>query len=112
MAEYRDDIESDLSVFHRVDDVDRLTITRLLALAPRLSAYAGALRARYAEGASNAPAAPADVRGVPLAADGAGDTPPEVVAALKRQAMAARFGVDPGAIETVSTDVLLSELRA
>jgi hypothetical protein len=55
MAEYRDDIESDLSVFHRVDDVDRLTITRLLALAPRLSAYAGALRARYAEGASNAP---------------------------------------------------------
>lgn len=110
MVEFEQDIESDLSVFHRVDDVDQLAISRYLALAPRLSAYSGALRARY-----SAPAAeqgPATVRGVPLASDGLQDTPPEVVAQLKRHALGARYGVDPASIQTVSTDVLLKELSS
>jgi hypothetical protein len=110
MVDYVADIESDLSVFHRVDDADQLTIARYLALAPRLAAYQGALRARLATPESGTVAGTPSVRGVPLAADGAGDTPPEVVAQLKRAALGARYGVDPAAIQTVSTDVLLKEL--
>jgi hypothetical protein len=111
MVDYVADIESDLSVFHRVDDADQLTIARYLALAPRLAAYQGALRARLATPESSGTVAGTpSVRGVPLAADGAGDTPPEVVAQLKRAALGARYGVDPAAIQTVSTDVLLKEL--
>jgi hypothetical protein len=110
VTEYVQDIESDLSVFHRVDDVDQLTIRRYLMLAPRLSAYEGALRAKLKHQPQRAAVAPSELRGVPLAADGQGDTPPEVVAQLKRTALAARYGVDPGIIETVSTDVLLKEL--
>lgn len=109
MTEYVQDIESDLSVFHRVDDVDRLTIARYLMLTPRLSAYDGALKAKLGNRTHYAPP-PAEIRGVPLAADGQGDTPPEVVAQLKRTALAARYGVDPASIETVSTDVLVREL--
>lgn len=112
MTEYVKDVESDLSVFHRVDDVDQLTIARYLDLAPRLGAYEGALRRRLAAPEPDAAPEVATVRGVPLAAGGHGDTPPEVVAALKRQALAARHGVDPSAIETVSTDVLVKELMA
>jgi hypothetical protein len=108
VTEYVQDIESDLSVFHRVDDVDQLTIPRYLMLAPRLSAYDGALRAKLRNQPAQRP--PAEMRGVPLAADGSGDTPPEVVARLKREALAARYGVDPASIETVSTDVLVREL--
>lgn len=111
MTEYVADIESDLSVFHRVDEVDRLTIARYLALAPRLAAYQGALRARLATSETTASGTPS-VRGVPMAADGVGDTPPEVVAQLKRTALGARYGVDPAAIETVSADVLLKELSS
>lgn len=110
MVDYVADIESDLSVFHRVDDANALTIARYLALAPRLAAYQGALRARLATPESGTSAGTPSVRGVPLAADGAGDTPPEVVAQLKRAALGARYGVDPAAIQTVSTDVLLKEL--
>jgi hypothetical protein len=111
VTEYVGDIESDLSVFHRVDIVDQLPIARYLALAPRLAAYQGALRARLAEQpAAPQGAAQATVRGVPLAAGAHGDTPPEVVARLKREALASRHGVDPASIEVVSTDVLLKEL--
>jgi hypothetical protein len=108
VIEYVKDVESDLSVFHRVDDVDQITIARYLDLAPRLGAYEGALRRRLAAPVSSPGVE--TVRGVPLAADGRGDTPPEVVAQLKRAAIAARHGVDPAAVETVSTDVLLKEL--
>lgn len=41
-----DDIESDLSVFHRVDDMYAMPAPQLLRFALRLPAYAGVLRAR------------------------------------------------------------------
>lgn len=41
-----DVIQSDLSVFHRVDDVARMPAHRLCELAPLLPAYSGALAAR------------------------------------------------------------------
>lgn len=37
-------MESDLSVFHRIDDIETLTAQRFFMLATRLFAYEGALR--------------------------------------------------------------------
>lgn len=49
ITEYMDDIESDLSAFHRVDDYMTLPAPRFFSLVPRLSAYAGVLQARAME---------------------------------------------------------------
>ncbi len=46
VLDYEDDIASDLSVFHRVDDVMTLDGPRYFALAPLLAAYAGVMQAR------------------------------------------------------------------
>jgi hypothetical protein len=89
---------SDLSVFHRVDDVAALTISRFLMLAVRLAAYGGALKARFAtESAGMASTAVTPTAGVPSA--GGGDTPPEVIAQLKRRQFAERHHADSDAIE-------------
>lgn len=48
MTDCWDEIESDLSVFHRVDDWRSLSGPRLLRLARLLGCYAGALQARLA----------------------------------------------------------------
>lgn len=42
--DHLDDIESDLSVFHRVDDVDDMLAPRFVKLAKRLAHYEGAIR--------------------------------------------------------------------
>lgn len=42
--EYIEDIRSDLSVFHRVDDMDTMPALRFLAFAERLAHYDGAIR--------------------------------------------------------------------
>jgi hypothetical protein len=106
IAEFWEDIVSDMSVYHRVDDVAALTITRFLSLAVRLSAYGGVLRARFAATQTAGTASPANVPAagsVPRA--GGGDTPPEVVAAIKRQQFAARYGTDPNAIRWDNDEV-------
>lgn len=41
-----DDIESDMSVFHRIDDITALDGPRFFRLVWRLPAYEGAMRAR------------------------------------------------------------------
>jgi hypothetical protein len=52
-----DDIESDMSVFHRVDDIYSMPGPRFFRLAARLSAYEGAMRLRaMAEGGEAGPA--------------------------------------------------------
>lgn len=81
---------SDFSVYHRVDDLAALTISRFLMLAVRLGAYGGALKAaltapRSAEVAS---AAVTSAAGVPSV--GGGDTPPEVIRQMKLAQFAAR----------------------
>jgi len=43
------DIESDLSVFHRVEDIESLDGPRFFRLAHRLPAYGGVMAARVAE---------------------------------------------------------------
>jgi hypothetical protein len=47
LSELRDDIESDLSVFHRIEDMETMASDRLIRLACRLPAYAGAVAARH-----------------------------------------------------------------
>jgi hypothetical protein len=42
--EYLEDVRSDMSVFHRVDDMEILPVTRFLSFAFRLPHYQGAMR--------------------------------------------------------------------
>lgn len=51
VLDYLDDIASDMSVFHRVDDIRAMPGRRFFILAPRLSCYAGAMHARAVEAA-------------------------------------------------------------
>lgn len=46
VLDYEGDVASDLSAFHRIDDPMTIDAARYFALAVRLAAYAGALRAR------------------------------------------------------------------
>lgn len=92
-----EDIASDLAVFHRIDDPDTLSIPVFLSKAVRLSAYDGALRARFASTQTAGTASPANVPAGGERAAG-GDTPSEVIAAIKRQQFAARYKIDPSAI--------------
>lgn len=39
-----DDVRSDMSVFHRVDDIDSMSMARLVPLMVRLPVYDGAVR--------------------------------------------------------------------
>jgi hypothetical protein len=58
VLDHLDDLESDLSAFHRVDDMDAMPARRFLVLAGRLVHYGGALQAAVkaeAEEAQNAP---------------------------------------------------------
>lgn len=104
-----EDIVSDLSVFHRIDDVAALTITKFLTLAFRLSAYSGALRARFTQ--PNDTAGMASLAAVPVTAPGTsgsgdGDTPDEVIRQIKLTQFAQRHGADAGAIEWNDREVL------
>lgn len=54
-----DDIESDLSVFHRVDSLDDIEVNRFLRLTPRLAHYEGAVRHEALYAAQQPEAAPA-----------------------------------------------------
>lgn len=89
---------SDMSVFHRVDDLAALTISRFLMLVVRLSAYGGALGARFTRQTAGT-ASPADVSAAGVMSAGGGDTPPEVLAQMKRQQFAARHKSDVSSIE-------------
>lgn len=46
VIDYMEDIESDLSVFHRIDDPAAMISTKFFSYVTRLGAYEGALAAR------------------------------------------------------------------
>jgi len=101
-----EDIASDLAVFHRVDDPDTLSIPVFLSKVVRLSAYGGALATRFAASQTAGTASPANVPAAGIVPrTGGGDTPPEVVAAIKRQQFAARYKTDPSAIRWDNDEV-------
>lgn len=113
------DIASDLSAFHRIDDPEAMPLWRYIAFAHRLGAYGGVMTHELAPSAetltqtqnSTPDASTMDIGGKAVPFVGT-DTPPEVVAQLQRQALAARYGVDASAVQTVSTDRLIAELGA
>lgn len=110
MLEYWEDIASDLAVFHRVDDPDTLTIPVFQSKALRLGAYDGALKVRLGVATQTAgTASPAHVPAAGVPSVGGGDTPPEVVAAMKRQQFAQRYQIDPSQI-TWDDDQIYREL--
>lgn len=47
VIDHVDDLESDFSVFHRVDDLHALPAARFFRLAARIFAYEGVMTARY-----------------------------------------------------------------
>lgn len=66
MSELQDDVESDLSVFHRIEEMEAMPSPRFLRLACRLPAYAGAVAARLRVRAESAASVPGTV-GTPQA---------------------------------------------
>lgn len=63
MLDHLDDIASDMSVFHRIDDVLAMDGPAFFKLAWRLPAYTGVMQARaIEESESSAPAQPAAQR--------------------------------------------------
>lgn len=58
MLDHRNDLDSDFSRFHRVDDFLALPAPRMFALAQRLPAYGGVLSITLARYAEPSPAAP------------------------------------------------------
>lgn len=114
MLDCLDDIDSDMSAFHRIDKPRALPAERFFKLAVRLPAYGGALAVTMArrgdeqatQAESAAPAMVSDV--LPTLPNG--DTPPEVVAAMRRAAFARHHGVDPSSINYISTDELVVEM--
>ena len=71
MIECLDDVESDMSVFHRIEEVESMPARRFFAFATRLPAYSGAVTARLAA-AMAAEQKPAAAAGAPKAAAPAG----------------------------------------
>lgn len=91
MLLYEKDIASDLSVFHRIDDIDtQLTSVRYFELAYRLAAYGGAVAGRYritSRGATPASSAASTASaGVPI------DPTPEQIEQMRNAARVRTFG--------------------
>jgi hypothetical protein len=62
MLDYLDDIASDMSAFHRVDDVMELSGPVFFKLAWRLPAYAGVMQSRAIAASHEESAAPASAQ--------------------------------------------------
>lgn len=93
MLDHLDDIASDLSAFHRVDDLYDLDGPTFFRLAFRLAAYAGVMQARVrAEMDTNQPP-PAQAPDVPYA-----------TAPAPARAAAAPAEVNPGTQATLQAD--------
>jgi hypothetical protein len=68
--DWLDDVRSDMSVFHRIDDIEVMEAKRFVAFAERLPAYSGAVLARLVrereeQDVTTQPSAPAPSRGLP-----------------------------------------------
>jgi hypothetical protein len=114
---YADDIESDLSRFHRLD-LWSVSFARVMRLAGRLPAYGGALAQAMSTETAQPVAATAPVSevapstGYPQAVDG--DTPPEVVERMRQEALVRQFqarGVDVTGFREVSSDEMERLIR-
>jgi hypothetical protein len=113
-----DDIESDLSRFHRLD-IWSVSFHRAMRLARKLPAYRGALwwAMEGERQATSATPQPSLSTSYPQPVDNSadGDTPPEVVAALWQKAIVSDYqdrGFQVDGIESISADEMRSMLDA
>lgn len=116
---YVDDIESDLSRFHRLD-LWSVSFSHAMRLAGRLPAYGGALAQAMSTAAAQPARTTAPVAESPVSVPfgdqpmDTGDTPPEVVERLKHDALVRQFqqlGVDVTGIREVSSDAMERLIR-
>lgn len=105
---YVDELESDFSVFHRLD-IWAVSFARVIRLAGKLPAYRGSLYLAMERDAERTAAAPAAQLSTGYAQAVDGDTPPEVVERMRQESMLARFrerGVDVTGIEAITDDAM------
>jgi hypothetical protein len=109
-----DDIESDLSRFHRLD-LWSVSFARAMRLAGRLPAYDGAVRQAMIVRKSEAPLSTTYAQAVDSPVQHAEqDTPPEVVEQLRRDALVRQYqaaGIDVTGIREVSSDEMERLIR-
>lgn len=112
VLDFREDVESDFSVLHRVDDLDAMPAGRFFALVGKLGAYQGAVAALAASAPPAAPrteyAAEPYAEHAPAIDDDA-DTPPEVVARMRAALISDYHGGEP--IKWVDHDTIVAESR-
>lgn len=94
-------ISSDLSVYHRIDDVDDIGMPRFVALLEHLHAYGGA----YVQSLQRAQARRSEATTAAEPAGAPGDTPPDEVERQWAAVLAREFPDHiAGGIETVSAE--------
>lgn len=113
VLDFRDDVESDLSALHRVDDMDAMPARRFFALVNRLGAYPGAVQIALtpvAQKLENLDLETPDRFGIPAyTADADGDTPDHVIAEMRRALISDFHGGEP--IKWVDHDTLVREAQ-
>lgn len=113
VLDFRDDVESDLSALHRVDDMAAMPARRFFALVNRLGAYSGAVQLALS------PAVPTAAPVYDTASDDAptytvdlehdGDTPPDVIAQMRAGLLSELHGGQP--VDWVDHDTLVREAQ-
>lgn len=97
LVEHAVEVESDMSVFHRVDSLDDIGMPRLMRLIGQLPAYRGALDIRLQADRSQAPTS--------------GDTPDDVVRARFHDVLLREFPDDAaGGVQEISDAEFLREV--
>jgi hypothetical protein len=114
VLDYRDDVESDLSALHRVDDMAAMPARRFFALVNRLGAYPGAVQLALSPAVAALPTQSGDsLEYTPdaptvLVPDD-GDTPPEVIAQMRAGLLSELHGGQP--MDWVDHDTLVREAQ-
>lgn len=103
MLDRIDEIASDLSVYHRIDDAEGMDMGLFAARVSVLPAYGGALSQRVQRDQQDAPVLPSPVYAVEQPANG--DTSPEEVERMWHGVLAQQFPDHiSGGIQRVSDD--------
>lgn len=90
MVEFWDDVASDMSVFHRIEEVESMPARRFFAFATRLPAYSGAVTARLTVAAAAQQPATA-AKPAPTGAPGRQGVMPGTRAAIQASELADLF---------------------
>lgn len=112
---YVDELESDFSVFHRLD-IWTVSFARLIRLAPRLAAHSGSLALAMSRDTERTavPISSPELLSVHLPEASSGDTPPEIVEQRRQQQIAAYYqsrGFQVDGFAEISADEMRSMMN-